>query len=75
MPVCQSCNNSYDANFKFCPHCGKTNSEPEPIIYHVTSDDILESCETNIVVLPYDNPVLKYPYPRMQKFCFGITWH
>jgi hypothetical protein len=54
MPVCQSCNNSYDANFKFCPHCGKTNSDPEPIIYHVTSDDIWESCETNIVVMPYD---------------------
>jgi hypothetical protein len=54
MPLCQSCNRSYDDDFKFCPHCGKTNSDPATLIIHVTSDDVWESCETNIVVLPYD---------------------
>jgi hypothetical protein len=49
MPVCQGCGGSYDDQFKFCPYCGRSKPEPTTINLNVTSDDIWETCEINLV--------------------------
>jgi hypothetical protein len=63
MPVCEGCGGSYENQFKFCPHCGRAKPESNTLNINVTSDDVWETCEINLV------------HGESQLFAYNVKWY